>query len=190
MIKKIKILPRALVEYLITDGGTNVIDRDTTTPWALISIFGVTDDNDRKPNVLITKEIEDSNILRNLGCHYHHNSCFADVTQDEYNRAKDIIYLENLLFDEERAKAIIEFIDSVKDKVERLFVHCDAGVSRSGGVGLFATRYLGLDESNYLKENPYIYPNRWVVGTLSKVSGLHDDYETFWKQVDRLGIAS
>ena len=44
----------------------------------------------------------------------------------------------------------------------QLFIHCSAGVCRSGAVGRFATEYLGLDEAEFHKNNPNILPNKWV----------------------------
>src|ERR1035437_569218 len=40
-------------------------------------------------------------------------------------------------FNEVIAKSIIEFVERMKDKVENLIIHCEAGVSRSSAVAKF-----------------------------------------------------
>jgi hypothetical protein len=51
-----------------------------------------------------------------------------------------------ILFDYDMAFALKEFIDSVKDDIDLLMVHCDAGVSRSQAVRAVVLR-------SYLKES-------------------------------------
>ena len=41
---------------------------------------------------------------------------------------------------------IQQFIDTVKDKVERIIVHCEAGVSRSAGVAAAIMKFLNGDD--------------------------------------------
>ncbi len=43
-----------------------------------------------------------------------------------------------------------------------MIVHCAAGVSRSGAVGLFVRDYFSLDYSEFKRQNPHIVPNLWV----------------------------
>ena len=51
---------------------------------------------------------------------------------------------------EEHARKIAEFVLSVKDSVDRLIVHCEAGQSRSAGVAAAILKYLtGSDDSIY-----------------------------------------
>ncbi|MCD7807848.1 MAG: hypothetical protein LUH02_00785 [Erysipelotrichaceae bacterium] len=72
-----------------------------------------------------------------------------------------------VLFNEEHARKIIDFISNHKD-VDTLLIHCYAGMSRSRAVGAFAVKMLGGDNSDYFKygsPNPYVYEllnNTWL----------------------------
>ena len=65
---------------------------------------------------------------------------------------------------EEQAVQIIAFLGAVQDKVEKVFVHCLAGVSRSAGVAKFIAERYGLDF-----DHGYGLYNRLVYDTLKQV---------------------
>ena len=46
------------------------------------------------------------------------------------------------LFSREQAQAVIDFIDALPQTVTQVFVHCDAGVSRSAAVARFVSQKL------------------------------------------------
>jgi predicted protein tyrosine phosphatase len=69
----------------------------------------------------------------------------------------------------EQARKIKEFVDAKKDSPV-FFVHCDAGISRSGAVGLWVTKYLGMDEKEFYEKNKRIHPSSYVLSMLNKVS--------------------
>jgi len=65
-----------------------------------------------------------------------------------------------VLFDDDMAEQIIDFIEKHQASVDTLLVHCYAGQSRSRAVGAFAVEMLGGDNSRYFEEgtpNQYIY---------------------------------
>lgn len=65
-----------------------------------------------------------------------------------------------VLFNDDMADKIIEFIERNKKTVDTLLIHCYAGQSRSRAVGAFAVEMLGGDNSKYFEEstpNQYIY---------------------------------
>jgi predicted protein tyrosine phosphatase len=68
----------------------------------------------------------------------------------------------------EQGLNIIDFIDSNRDR--NFIVHCLAGVSRSGAVGQFIQEYLGLDYDEFVKHNPNILPNRYILNLLRDLS--------------------
>lgn len=70
-----------------------------------------------------------------------------------------------VLFSEEMAEQIIDFIDAHR-QVDTLLVHCYAGQSRSLAVGAFAVRMLGADNSAYFTAGN---PNMHVYRTLMSV---------------------
>jgi len=80
-----------------------------------------------------------------------------------------------VLFDDDMAESIINFIELHKTKVDTLLVHCYAGQSRSRAVGAFAVEMLGGDNRKYFEEgapNQYIYDvleSAWVRRQLGKI---------------------
>lgn len=78
---------------------------------------------------------------------------------------------------EEQAKEIFDFIKSNSDKKE-LFVHCAAGISRSGAVGSFVYEYFGGAYKELLKKHPHILPNGRVTRFLRMYERMDgDDYQ-------------
>ena len=80
-----------------------------------------------------------------------------------------------VLFDDDMAENIIDFIEKHRKSVDTLLVHCYARQSRSRAVGAFAVEMLGSDNSNYFDEgtpNQYIYDvleSVWVRRQLSRM---------------------
>jgi hypothetical protein len=146
-------------------------------PFALLSICGHTLDSmgtdNPIENWLFPNEIEDRKKLRKLNCVYMSQICFGDVTE-QHNWKPDI-------FTEEQAVEIINFIQHINTipEIEDLIVHCDAGISRSGAVAVFACRLLGLDE-NIVRNKRRISPNPHVLGLLMEKSGLNQKYMREW----------
>lgn len=65
-----------------------------------------------------------------------------------------------VLFDDDMAESIIDFIEKHRKVADTLLVHCYAGQSRSRAVGAFVVEMLGGDNSKYFEEgtpNQYIY---------------------------------
>jgi len=71
-------------------------------------------------------------------------------------------------FTEQHAKQIINFVDTNKFK-RVMYVHCDAGISRSGAVGLWICRYLGEDENEFRNRNTRIHPNNYIMDVLKRI---------------------
>lgn len=81
-----------------------------------------------------------------------------------------------VLFDDDMADAIIDFIQKHQKIADTLLVHCYAGQSRSRAVGAFAVEMLGGDNSRYFKEsntpNMFVYDvleSAWVRRQLSRM---------------------
>jgi predicted protein tyrosine phosphatase len=55
------------------------------------------------------------------------------------------------------ANKVAAFINRVADKINLLIVHCDAGISRSAGVGIAIAEETGLDEvaKSLLQTHPH-----------------------------------
>ena len=84
----------------------------------------------------------------------------------------DLTYkIDNLkLFDRYQAKRIIDFVEKHKDK-KKLFVSCNAGIARSGAVGVFINDILKQDYFEFKNLNKNILPNYYVYDVLKKVYG-------------------
>jgi protein-tyrosine phosphatase len=166
MIKKITTKSRREVEWAI-----NSSTKLSKHPWALISIWSAEE--------LITPFNRET--LSKIGCTEVLSVRFSDLTLDEYNKLT-VQKAGAFLFGEEQAKNIVRFIDKVNImEIPEVFVHCAAGISRSGAVGTWACRYLNLDEKKFLENNKHILPNIYILGVLNSVSGINDEYMKFWE---------
>jgi len=167
MIKKVSVVPRDTIKIWAIETQHGV--RDYVNKWALISIYG-----DEGPL--------SSKVKSNLTCSEYSEYFFHDI---ETKISKFPCKGEYKLFSKNDARRIIKFINDVQKKdISELVIHCHAGISRSAGVGIFAVRYLGLNESIFHKEHPYIMPNYHVVNLLNKISGLDKSYVQFWKSLE------
>jgi len=75
-----------------------------------------------------------------------------------------------ILFKKSMAEKILDFLDKIK-KYESysLVVQCKAGISRSGGVGIFALDYLEADKDFFNQMNMGIIPNIHIKSMLRRV---------------------
>lgn len=158
MIKKISVLSRQEIEYIIDK--SDKFDHS----WILISIHHEHE---------LIRDFKIMDRLKELGCENFLSINFADL--EEQIKDKDYV-----LFNEDHANRIINFINKYS-YADHLIIHCAAGVSRSGAVGVFACRYLKLDEHEFRKRNKCILPNMLILSTLTKVAGLNNDYVKFWE---------
>jgi len=115
-------------------------------------------------------------IVSLKGCSKILNVFFDDITDKDLGKMGG-----HILFDRLIACQIISFIDTLKAAyINTLLIHCDAGISRSGAVGVFACRYLGLNEDKFRSLNTNIQPNQYVYDLLYQESGMKKAYENFW----------
>lgn len=95
---------------------------------------------------------------------------FDDVTEKE----KGVVSDNFIFFNENHAKQIHDFIKGISpDSKKMFFVHCDAGVSRSGAVGFILNEYFNkfisdnkIDNESFFMNNDHILPNPLVVRLL------------------------
>lgn len=93
---------------------------------------------------------------------------FDDVTELEGN--------EYIHFNQYLAKKIVDFIKSIKDDGSKdFYVHCDAGVSRSGAVGYLLNEWFNKfisdnkeDDEFFKQTNSHIMPNPQVIRILKQ----------------------
>lgn len=81
-----------------------------------------------------------------------------------------------IFFNEDQAKQIHKFIASIPIDSDKIFyIHCDAGVSRSGAVGYMLNEWfnkflsINKEDQNFFKQNnSHIMPNPLVVRLLKR----------------------
>jgi len=163
VIKKVFVIPRNVIEY------SSLKQYHTSKKWALISIFG-----EEGPL--------SSNVKSRLTCSELSEHYFDDIDNEIFDLSGKRQYK---LFDKNDAIQIINFVNKIQQKdIPMLIIHCHAGISRSGAVGLFVTRYLGLDEIEFRQNNPRIMPNFHVLNILNVESGINKSYVQFWKDLE------
>ena len=71
-------------------------------------------------------------------------------------------------------KLIHNFIKLIKSNLP-FYIHCDAGISRSGAIGYMLNEYFNKfinenDEDNmfFINENKHILPNPFIISTLKR----------------------
>ena len=69
------------------------------------------------------------------------------------------------------AEKIKEFLENLPNDIEKLYVCCDSGESRSTAMAAAITRYLNGDEMKIWK-NPKYHPNPLVFCVLTRVLGV------------------
>lgn len=158
MIRTIQIYNRFNVDLIIKE-----MIRPPSDSWNIISIYAWPD-----PPL-----IHDNNFhkISKLGCHRYLSLNFGDITpekRDELVKVSPSNAKNFILFNKEHAKQIIKFVEELQsDPVAAdLLVHCHAGISRSGAVGLFI---------HHKTQVPFydneIRPNVWVTKVLEEVEG-------------------
>ena len=144
--------------------------------WHLISIYseqGVTKNNFDEKELMIKSTVE---LFQNLGMVSYLSLKFLDITD------KDIDLInhygkEAVLFDGYMAlkiRMLLLELSIDKSNNDVLVVHCQAGVSRSGAVGLYANDYFQLNYFDFKELNPTVMPNPYVSHILNKVGRIMD----------------
>lgn len=98
---------------------------------------------------------------------------FDDLTEKD-KRYEGKLGMELIFFNEDLAKQIHDFINTINDDGKQvIYVHCDAGVSRSGAVGYILNewfnKFLKLNRNeneSFIMNNDQILPNPLVVRLL------------------------
>ena len=91
--------------------------------------------------------------------------CFGDFSENEVRSHPEY---QDLLFNAEHARRIIEFTDRLHTQQDPVFiiVHCAAGVSRSAAVAEFIVGHYNLDYQAYAEKHRHTRPNHHVLQTL------------------------
>lgn len=90
------------------------------------------------------------------------NLWFDDVEEG----GVDIVGCPFIVFDEQMAEKISEFVERNLDK-HNFIVHCTIGISRSGAVGDVLSTYFDVPYDMFKRNNPKVIPNAVVKTVLS-----------------------
>jgi predicted protein tyrosine phosphatase len=140
---KIVILSRLFAEKVVPD---------ITIPHAVISI---TDPTNREP-----AEFELNEYLKAV----LYLRCYdIDFSDGNLSHARAMIVKEygHGMFTDAQAAQVIDFVFENKDLVKAFICHCDAGVSRSAGVGAAISLILNGSDKDIFNDDRYI-PNMYV----------------------------
>jgi predicted protein tyrosine phosphatase len=159
---KLLIVPRLVIERMIEN--PNYLTYNRYGDWGLISI-----------STTEQEKVIGLDKLKQYGCVNYSQFVFHDLTEP---------YKDCILFNEEIAKQIIDFVNNIK--LNLIIIHCDAGISRSGAVGYFICNYLNLDQKEFKIMNPNIHPNSLVLDILKKVSGYNEDLQNRYDELFRI----
>ena len=79
-------------------------------------------------------------------------SLFLDF-HDADNRSLKLVDsdIKLKLFNEEQATSILEFVELFKDKIQLVVVNCEAGISRSAGIGASLSKIYNNDDTYFFK---------------------------------------
>jgi len=80
---------------------------------------------------------------------------------------KEQVGRDQVLFTDEMAFCIFNFIERMKERIEIIIVHCDAGISRSSAVAAGLALYYNKDDKWIFNSKLY-YPNRFVYSKMLK----------------------
>ena len=82
-----------------------------------------------------------------------------------------------------QAKSLFKFISKIEEReITHVYVHCDAGVSRSAGIARFVADYYKSDfPSNYSQYNKTVY--RSLVEAHQDIDGIDESYEDLWSKI-------
>ena len=99
---------------------------------------------------------------------------FDDVDYDEEIYDEEINQVRELIaFRPSDAKKVLTFLEKIKKNLNdntKLIIHCKAGISRSGAVGIYANDFFRLKYDDFMKENPMVRPNSCVLRTLNRLT--------------------
>lgn len=170
MIKSVTVYDRRRVNGMLTGDWQNPY---SDCPWAIISIYT------RSNEALLTLDAIEN--FKSKGMIDFLSLQFWDI--DDRNKEAILSkYPEAIFFDKSHAMKIIDFVCRINsqnpDKEIGLIVHCDAGISRSGAVGLFIVEYLSLDVKDFFKRRAnLIQPNGYVLSILRRTANIIPSFE-------------
>lgn len=161
---------------------SQLLNNDFDTKWVLISIVGKDEDHltDSQIKTLKSKGLKDILQLRFDDLD---GEIFEKIVAKYKARGDDIDREKFIWFNDDHAEAIIEFAERIN--VDRLIVHCAAGISRSSATGTAIAQMYEIPASVVFNEHPNIQPNRHILKIIYKQAGRDfNDYVKWYNQIE------
>lgn len=99
-----------------------------------------------------------------LNLYFDDTETNVEIYDDDINEVRELIPLSI-----NDGRRIISFLEKIPNGVDELIIHCKAGVSRSGAIGLFANDFFRMDYHRFMERNPRVRPNQHVVRVLNNL---------------------
>jgi predicted protein tyrosine phosphatase len=162
---------------------SQLLNNDFDTKWVLISIVGKDEDHltDSQIKILKSKGLKDILQLRFDDLD---GEIFEKILAKYKARGDDIDREKFIWFNDDHAEAIIEFAERHRD-IDRMIVHCHAGVSRSAACGCFCSEMYGIPAEIIYNDHPNIQPNKHVLRKLYECANRDfNDYLKWYNEID------
>lgn len=152
----IKVLPRILFWNLLKKDNINDSNVESKGDTYFISINS-TEGNDNEPYF---KE-KHPNVLTLFfdDCNEHMKHPVIGYPGEFY---------EQIPMSGEQALEVVNFVEKMNEN-SNVYIHCTAGISRSGAVGAFISDYFGMGWDKFKFDNPQVIPNSHVSSLLKKM---------------------
>lgn len=153
-------VPKNLFDETLKSKGITDENVEKQDKFAFISINNTNEIKDEFFNNTPYFSANKSNVIR---------LWFDDVLEDHSFEKIGGGKIELKAITHEQAKELFQFIKKNSDK-EVFFIHCTAGICRSGAVAAFIQDYIGkLTWQEFKRQNPHISPNSTVYRMLHDV---------------------
>lgn len=162
---------------------SQLLNNDFDTKWVLISIVGKDEDHltDSQIKILKSKGLKDILQLRFDDLD---GEIFEKILAKYKARGDDIDREKFIWFSDDHAEAIIEFAERHKN-IDRMIVHCHAGVSRSSACATFCSEMYGIPAATIFNEHPNIQPNKHVLRKIYECANRDfNDYVKWYNQIE------
>jgi len=135
------------------------------------------------------KNIDESAIISINSCGDYPNRFFDNpkikhIAHWEFDDTE----MDDFGITQQQANQIAEFVKRYEDDVDTIVVHCDAGISRSAGIGAAILFYKYGDDSQIFEDGTYS-PNMRCYKSMLKAFGFDFGYET-QKDIDEKFIVN
>jgi len=136
-----------------------------------------------KPNAPLTAIISITDVDKNLNL-FQYPGWLRFVYRFQFD---DVDMGQKDCITPAQANQIAEAVETIKDKVDRIIVHCEAGISRSSGVAAAIMKYLTGDDMEIFGNGRYT-PNMTCYRMV--LEALHEPFnEKEIREKQRLNIA-